>query len=216
MNYKAVVFDLDGTLLDTIEDLADSMNIVLQNFGWPIHSTDAYKLFVGDGMEQLVRRALPSTNCDETTVAKILSGMRAEYSVRQTIKTRPYQGIKEMLDGLVERGIKINILSNKPDDFTKQLVSALLSVWSFDVVQGVKSDGIRKPNPAGAIDISKKLNIAPEQFLYLGDTGTDMQTACAAGMSPIGVLWGFRSADELKANGAKKLINNPLDLLELV
>ncbi|NOZ21483.1 MAG: HAD family hydrolase [Planctomycetes bacterium] len=216
MKYEAVLFDLDGTLLDTLDDLADSMNAVLEKNGFPPHPVAAYKHFVGDGVAKLVERTLPKDRCDEETVRRCIGEMREEYTKRWADKTQPYDGVPELLDALTERGVKMAILSNKPDDFTKLCVDKLLPKWSFEVARGIREDGKKKPDPAGAIDIAEQLNVSPAEFLYLGDTNTDMKTAVAAGMFPVGALWGFRDADELTANGAKVLIERPVQLLDLL
>ncbi len=214
--YKAVIFDLDGTLLDTLEDLADSMNNVLAQMGLPGQDLEAYKFFVGDGVEMLVRRALPITHRDDATVARSVDAMRREYGRRWALKTRPYEGVPELLDGLKGRGVRMAILSNKPDDFAKMTVQRLLPHGRFDLVLGERPGVARKPDPAGALEVAERLGLPPESFIYLGDTGTDMQTAVAAAMFPVGALWGFRPAGELMANGAKALIRRPLELLDLI
>lgn len=215
-NFRAVIFDLDGTLLDTLEDLADSMNNVLAQMGLPGHDLERYKFFVGDGVEMLVRRALPVTHRDDATVARSVSAMRQEYGRRWALKTRPYEGVPELLDGLRERGLKTAILSNKPDDFAKMTVERLLPHGRFDLVLGERPGTARKPDPAGALEVAERLGLPPEAFLYVGDTGTDMRTAVAASMFPVGALWGFRPASELVASGAKVLIHEPSELLKLL
>jgi phosphoglycolate phosphatase len=214
MNHEAIIFDLDGTLLDTIDDLMDSMNQVLNRFGFLGHNREAYKLFVGDGIEALVRQALPQKNRNEQMVARCVEAMREEYALRWDKKTRPYPEIPELLDALSQRGWLISILSNKPNDSSQMVVAKLLPKWSFQIVLGARPSVPKKPDPAAALEIAGLLHLAPEQFLYLGDTGTDMKTAVDAGMFPIGVLWGFRTAQELMAHGAKALIEKPLDLLQ--
>ena len=216
MNYKAVLFDLDGTLLDTIDDLADSMNAALAQLGCPAHSADACRFFVGDGVDNFARRALPEGRRDGPTVARCVELLQAEYANRWNAKTRPYAGIAEMLTGLTARGLAMAVLSNKPDDFTKLCVENLLPDWRFDIVQGINDGFNPKPDPAGALKVADTMGLTPGEFLYLGDTNTDMQTAVAAGMYPIGALWGFRQAEELTANGAKTLINHPTDLLKQI
>jgi phosphoglycolate phosphatase len=216
MSFKAAMFDLDGTLVDTIEDLADSMNSVLERCGFPSHDLDAYKYFVGDGMINLVRRSLPEQAKTDETVMQCLAMMREEYAGRWKEKSRPYDGIPELLDRLSERGIKMAVLSNKPDDFTKVMVRELLSRWRFEAVLGERPSIPRKPDPISALEIAGQMRVSPGDFLYLGDTSTDMKTAGAAGMYAVGVLWGFRKADELLAGGARLLIERPTDLLELI
>lgn len=216
MTYEAVLFDLDGTLLDTLRDLADSMNSALKSMGFPSHDVEKYKYFVGDGMYNLVLRTLPPNIREETIIKKCLVKMEDEYSKRWADTTRPYKGIPELLDRLDGLGLKKAVLSNKPHDFTKLIVDKLLSKWSFDTVLGQREGVPKKPDPAAALEIVDKLDIPPEKFLYLGDTNTDMKTANAAGMYAVGVLWGFREADELIENGARVLIKSPMDLLDIL
>ena len=216
MKYQAVLFDLDGTLLDTVQDLADSVNTVLRRFGFPEHGTESYKYFVGDGVEQLARRALPENRRDEATLTKCINAIREEYSRRWANNTRPYEGIPKLLDTLTARNARMAILSNKPDDSTKATVSKLLPDWHFDLIVGASPSVPMKPDPGAALEIARSLNIPPNAFLYLGDTGTDMRTACAAGMYPVGALWGFRKADELTESGAKTIIKDPGELLDLL
>ena len=214
--FKAVLFDLDGTLLNTLDDLADSMNASLTRFGFPPHPVDTYKRLVGDGLVNLVLRALPEHHHDETTINKIATAQRDEYRRNWANKTRPYEGIPELLDALRERGIIMCVLSNKPDDFTRVIVQKFLAKWKFASVRGQNKETPIKPNPTGAVQIASKLGLSPAEFLYVGDSNTDMETANAAGMFPVGVLWGFRSKDELIEAGAKALIQQPTDLLSLV
>jgi len=214
MTVKAIIFDLDGTLLNTLEDLADSMNRVLMRMGFPAHPVDAYKYFVGDGIEKLATRVLPETHQNNETVTSCVEKMKREYGTNWCNKTCPYKGINDMLDALTERRISLNILSNKPDDFTQLTVSAFFSGYTFDIVAGAKKETPKKPDPSGALHIIKALNIPSDQFLYLGDTKTDMETAKNAGILALGALWGFRTAAELRASGAQALLGHPLDILQ--
>ena len=215
MTFDSVLFDLDGTLLDTLDDLADSMNNSLTQQNLPTHPTEAYKIFVGDGVEMLTRRAIGDA-CEDTLAAVVLEGMKAEYARRWDNKTKPYDGICEMLTSLSQKGLKLTVLSNKPHNFTKLCVERFLGDFSFDIIQGVCEDCPAKPDSTGALMIANTLGVNPERFAYLGDTNTDMKTANAAGMFPIGVTWGFRSAEELRDNGAKALINHPSELLKII
>ncbi|MCX6908944.1 MAG: HAD family hydrolase [Verrucomicrobia bacterium] len=215
MKYKAVLFDLDGTLLDTLEDLADSMNASLARVGAPPHPVANYRYFVGDGVLTLCHRVLPADRRDEATIKAAAAAMRDEYGQRWAAKTRPYPGIPELLDALTARGVAMAVLSNKNNDFTKLCVEKLLGRWRFDAVQGLDETIHKKPDPSGALSVAQRLKLAPADFLYLGDTNTDMKTAVAAGMFPVGALWGFRTAEELTTHGAKVLIAQPMDLLAL-
>ena len=215
--YKAVLFDIDGTLLDTLEDIADSMNCALKRLGFPVHDTERYKQLVGDGMKILVRRALPDTaRNDPRRVSECLEIMLEVYGVNWNVKSRPYPGIPELLDALTSRGIKMAVLSNKPDDLAAKAVRELLPAWSFEPVFGERPSTPRKPDPSSAVEIAARLALEPAEFLYLGDTAIDMKTAKGAGMFPVGVLWGFRDAGELLEGGAARLISKPIELLELL
>ncbi len=216
MKFKAVVFDLDGTLLDTLDDLATAMNIVLAEQNYPAHQTEAYKYFVGNGLRSLVERSFPEGKRDAENIDRGLFAMRQEYGNRWGNQTKPYTGICEMLSALVEKGLKIAILSNKSDDFTKLMVEKLLPDWHFELVYGERLGFPKKPSPVSALEIAQKLGIQPRECLYLGDTGVDMKTAVSAGMYPVGVLWGFRKAEELVENGARVLIANPTAILDLL
>ena len=212
--FKAVIFDLDGTLLDTLEDLGESMNSVLLNMGFSQHPIEAYKLFVGDGMEELARRVLPQGNRDGGTVRACVEAMRGEYGKRWHTKTKPYKGICEMLNELVHAGVFLSVLSNKPHDFTKEVVRFYFD-GKFKLVYG---SGVfpRKPDPAGALHVARESGFSVQEFLYVGDTGTDMRTARAAGIISAGVLWGFRSRAELLEFGASVVVSDPGEILDLI
>jgi phosphoglycolate phosphatase len=215
--YKAVLFDLDGTLLNTIDDLAEAMNAALAACGYPTHSAEACKRFVGDGVGNFVLRAAPADRRnDQAAVARVGELYRAAYSKNWHRRTRPYPGIAELLDELTARGIALGVCSNKPDDFTQLTVSKLLSRWHFGAVVGHRQGYKHKPDPAIALEIARRLDRTPAEVLYVGDTGTDMATAVAAGMFPVGALWGFRDAAELTSSGAKVLIAHPTELLALL
>ncbi len=216
MPFKAIVFDLDGTLLDTLEDLADSTNAALAAMGLPEHPVDAYRYFVGDGLENLVRRTMGSRAGDPAEVARGVELARREYARRWADKSKPYAGVPELLDELTARGIPMAIFSNKPDEFTQLCVTRLLPSWRFAAVRGATAEFPKKPDPAGALAVATKLGVAPADVLYLGDTNTDMRTAIAAGMYPVGALWGFRTADELRDAGAAVLVKSPMDLLAVL
>ena len=216
MNYRAIIFDLDGTLLDSLEDLADSMNHVLARQSFPVHAVEQYRYFVGDGIAELVRRVLPETQRDAALVAQNIQWMSAEYEQRWDKKTRPYAGIVEMLGELTEIGLRMAILSNKPDAFTKIMVPALLPGWNFAPILGARPGVPVKPDPQAALEIAAQLAISPADILYLGDTATDMLTANAAGMLAVGVAWGFRTVEELQQSGAQQIIHQPAELLKLI
>jgi phosphoglycolate phosphatase len=216
MDFKAVIFDLDGTLLDTLEDLADSMNRVLERNRLPQQEVEAYRYFVGDGIDMLVRRALPFEIADEEELDRFIREMKREYAGRWTQKTRPYPGILEVLAAFSAAGFELAVLSNKPDEATQHIVRALLLGVSFRLVIGATREKPKKPDPTVALEIADRLRIAPARFIYVGDTAIDMRTAVAAGMFPVGALWGFRPAEELIAAGAELLVRKPASLLPWV
>ncbi|MGA3116980.1 MAG: HAD family hydrolase [Syntrophobacteraceae bacterium] len=216
-DFQAIILDVDGTLLDTIQDLADSMNSTLRHFGFPIHELQKYKYFVGDGLENLVRRSLPdSAKIDPVLLSQCIAMMQQTYERNWNVKSRPYPGIPELLDALTARGMKMAVLSNKPHDLTQKVIEMLLPSWRFEAVMGERPPIPRKPDPSSALEIASRLGVEPAGFLYMGDTATDMRTANAAGMYAVGALWGFRNAEELIESGAKKLIAKPVELLELL
>ncbi len=216
MSYSAILFDLDGTLLNTLDDLANSMNLILKLHGYPVYPIENYKHFVGHGMENLVRRVLPPESHDEKIVATCLDEFMKKYGECWHDETKPYPGIVEMLDNLKSLGVKMSVFSNKADQFTKVIIDHFFGSDRFDFVIGARANVPKKPDPTTALEIAGKSKIQPSSYLYLGDSGVDMQTANAAGMYALGATWGFRDANELNTNGAKKLINKPMDIIELI
>lgn len=216
MCYKAVLFDLDGTLLDTLEDLATAANRVLAARSLPEHPVAAYRYFVGDGVTTLAERILPEALRSPAMIAETVEAFQREYAANWHDRTAPYPGIATMLDHLTTIGMRLCILSNKPDGFTRLCVEHLLAAWRFDPLLGQRPDVPKKPDPAAALEIVASLGLAPAEVLYVGDTAVDMRTAHAAGMNAVGVLWGFREADELLAAGAWRLISEPMELPPLL
>lgn len=216
MKFEAVIFDLDGTLIDTVDDIGDAANRVLSNKGFPTHPISSYYQFIGEGVKVLFTRALPQAKRSEDLVASCLKDFVVDYGRNYDVKSKPYDGIPEMLDALSMQGIKLAILSNKPDPLTQGCVRALLPDWNFEVVFGQRASVPRKPDPKGALEIAEKLTIPTANFLYLGDTPIDMNTAAAAGMFSVGVAWGFRPVQELKENGACAIIEKPIQILDLI
>jgi phosphoglycolate phosphatase len=214
--FKAVIFDLDGTLLDTLADLSVSLNTVLERHGYPTHSLDECRKLVGFGMQVLVKSALPEEAREEALIEPLLEEMKAVYAGQWDVNSRPYDGIGRLLDAIGSMGLKKAILSNKPDHFTKLCADELLSPWRFDVVMG-HHDGIaHKPDPQGALLVAGMLGVDPSAILYVGDSGIDMMTAVAAGMYPLGVLWGFRPEEELRTTGAEKVVTVPDEIIALI
>lgn len=214
--YKAVLFDLDGTLINSLHDIADSMNRVLEKKGYQTHDYDAYRYFIGRGLYNLVGNTLPEAEKTEQNIRNLYQELLRDYEVNLLQKTVLYRGIPDLLDALVAKGVKLTILSNKADNFTKKIAAELLKTWPFEVVLGSGDNVPRKPDPTGALMVCEALQLQPSDFLYLGDSSTDMQTALAAGMYPVGVTWGFRTKDELLENGAKTIIDKPIELLNLL
>jgi len=216
MKLLAVLFDLDGTLLDTLQDLADSTNRALARLGFPPHEVDEYRYFVGGGRDVLAFRALPADQRDKVNIDKLVSEIDSDYLDHWEDNTKLYAGVSQLLDALTERGIKLAVLSNKAHNFTELMVSRMLARWHFEEVIGASASIPRKPDPTVALQIARRLKIPPAAFIYLGDSDIDMKTAVAAGMYPVGAGWGFRPADELIASGAKMVIDQPCDLLRLL
>lgn len=215
MKYRMVIFDLDGTLLDTLKDIALSVNAVLDQFGFKKHPISDYRYLVGEGMDKMVKKAFPVKDDWAFGLDNIVNLVKEEYGRRYKDHTVPYAGIEDLLQFLEERGTLKAVFSNKPHDFAVTMVKECLGKWHFEDVVGIREETPRKPNPEGALKIVKESGFAPGEILYLGDTGIDMQTAVSAGFFPVGVLWGFREAEELKENGAKMLIKKPADLKAL-
>jgi phosphoglycolate phosphatase len=216
LKYKAVLFDLDGTLLDTLEDLAGAVNQGLTLLGFPQHKLESYKYFVGSGREEMAFRALPEAERRPLTLKRLVDFIDGYYLQHWADHTLPYPGIPDLLDELTARKIKLSILSNKPQIFTDLMVGRLLAKWSFAAVAGAMPGVPKKPDPSAALKIAEKLKLGPRELVYLGDSDIDMQTAAACGMFAVGALWGFRTADELKASGANSLINHPCELLRFL
>ncbi len=211
----AAIFDLDGTLLDTLDDLADSANEALAAHGFPIHPVEAYRTFVGDGMAVLMERILPTGSRTAAGVAALLTTYRAAYDRRWNAKTKPYAGIEALLTALAARGIPLGVLSNKPQSYTEICMAHFLGHHPFTSIFGQRETVPRKPDPAGAWEIAQSWGLPPADILFIGDTATDMDTAVAAGMIPVGVLWGFRGEAELRAHGAVHLVAQPEEILAL-
>lgn len=212
--FLAVVLDLDGTLLDTLSDIANSANEVLAAYDVVPHQTEAYRRFIGDGVAMLFTRALPEALRTPETITACAARFSEVYDRRWNDQSRPYKGVPELLETLAKQGVKLTVLSNKPHVFTLKYVAEFFPHQNFDMVLGQREGVPRKPDPAGAHEIVMKLQIPVAQILYLGDSGVDMRTAVAAGMYPVGAAWGFRSRAELESCGAKRIIEKPLDFLE--
>ena len=211
---KTVIFDLDGTLLDSIEDIASSMNKVLESLQLPTHKIEDYKHFVGGGVDILVENAL--SNQSKEIKDEVIKRFKIEYDGKLHSKTLPYDGIYELLDELKKLDINLAVLSNKPHEFTVSYVNHFFKDYNFKEIHGQKKDVPKKPDPKAALDIVKCLDSSCENTYFIGDTKIDMQTAKSANMTAIGVLWGFRDEKELRDFGADFIVSNPLEILKII
>lgn len=207
---RAVIFDLDGTLTNTLQDIADAMNYALAVFGLPAWKTDEYRYLVGDGVRMLAKRAVRDRADLENAV---MVTYQKQYGTHSAVKTDVYPGTHELLLKLKESGVKTAVLSNKPDADTKHVVAHYFPEHAFDLVRGQTDDIPVKPAPDGALLLARMLGIIPAETAYIGDTSVDMTTAVRAGMKPFGALWGFRDAKELTDSGAVALLKSPMDLI---
>jgi phosphoglycolate phosphatase len=222
----ALIFDLDGTLADSIADIGVAMNAVLAEQKLPPHSMEAYKTFVGEGAENLARRAVraalgldwqqPSDEGLPAPLSDLVERYRVHYAALEHEQSSLYPGIEEMLDGVVKSGRRMAVLSNKRDDFTRHLVEQSFARWPFVDVRGERDGVPRKPDPTAAFELALALNVLPGRIGFVGDTPIDVNTAKNAGMIPIGVLWGFRSREQLVDAGARFLLSRPAELLDLL
>lgn len=211
---KTVIFDLDGTLLDSIEDIASSMNKVLESLQLPTHKIEDYKHFVGGGVDILVENAL--NNQSKEIKDEVIKRFKIEYDGKLHSKTLPYDGIYELLDELKKLDINLAVLSNKPHEFTVSYVNHFFKNYNFKEIHGQKKDVPKKPDPKAALDIVKCLDSSCENTYFIGDTKIDMQTAKSANMTAIGVLWGFRDEKELKEHGADFIVKEPLEIINII
>ena len=213
---KIIVFDLDGTLLNSLEDLADSANWVLEQHGFPTHPVDAYRYFVGDGVRKLIERILPHEERTEARIEQCRQEFVAYYKVHMEDKTSVYEGITELLVELKNRGLKIAVATNKVHIAVKPLMEKYFPEIRFDSMIGQREGVPVKPAPQIMFDILRETGCEPSEALHVGDTATDMQLAHNAGVTPVGVLWGYRPLEELQEAGAKFIIEKPEELLRLV
>ena len=217
MQYKAAIFDLDGTLIDSLADLADSANEMLTSYGYPTHDIDKYRYFVGNGSRKLIERCLPADKAADTAfVDKALAKYKECYDRNLTHKTACYDGIMEMLQTLQDKNIPLGICTNKHQSAADIIVDKLFPKDMFMSVIGDCQGLPRKPDPKKVLLIADKMGVKPEKVAYFGDTSVDMDTAKNAGMLAIGVTWGFRPKEELMEHGAKILIDSPMELFDKV
>ncbi len=208
---KAVLFDLDGTLVNSLEDLADSTNYALKKYGFPIHETEKYKYFVGDGMQKLIERVLPENSRDNDTKAKVFESFWNYYAKHYLDKTVAYEGIHNVIETLKNKGILVAAVSNKADQMAKIVINKIFGDV-FDFVTGKREGYPTKPDPKLTLEVIKELGVTPKECVFVGDSGMDMLAAKNSGCIAFGVLWGFRKADELRLNGADYLFENPNEI----
>ncbi|MCF7974320.1 MAG: HAD family hydrolase [Phycisphaerae bacterium] len=212
--YNAVIFDLDGTLVNTLEDIANSVNAALHQHRLQSHPVTSYRLRVGDGTRALIERSLPTDRQD--LVESVLKAQAAFYRDHFCDNSAPYPGISDLLTRLKAGHLKLAVLSNKPDVYTRTLTERLFPSGTFDLIQGHLEGVPLKPDPTSLVDMLSKLNVTPDQAMYVGDSGVDIQTGKRAGVYAVGVAWGFRGPEELELNGCDTLIHDPIELLHLL
>lgn len=209
----AFIFDLDGTLINSLADLAEAMNVTLKKLGYPTHPDEAYQYFVGDGLRELVVRALPEGEATEEAVEKVSDGFNRYYDAHYLVHTKVYPGIPELLQELKGKGAKLAVLSNKPDLFAQKIVQGLFGESLFDLVQGKVPQFATKPDPASLRYAMGKLAVSPEEVTYVGDSDVDVFTGKNAGVEAVGAGWGFRGRKELEAAGAAFVAEDASQLL---
>ncbi len=216
MRFQACIFDLDGTLLNTLDDIAAAMNRALALYGYRGLPASRYKKLVGRGIDMLVRRIFSKKHLKPDVIRGLREEFGKQYRLRLTDTTAPYRGIPTLLDKLTARGLPLAVLSNKPQEMTAEIVSRLLARWPFRIVLGAGNGFPLKPDPAGALFIARKLGLDPGEILLVGDSEADIITAENAGMYAVAVTWGFRSRYELKRSGARSFVSRPERILDLL
>jgi len=216
MKIKAVLFDLDGTLVNSLSDLADSVNFALKEFGFPTHETEKFKYFVGDGMQKLVERVLPENKRDDETLSAVLDTFINYYREHFADKTVTYDGIETLISNLKKQNLKLAIISNKAQEMAVEVVFKVLEGLEFDIVCGKREGYPTKPDPTLTLEIIDELGVKPSECIFIGDSGMDMAVARNAGVKSIGVLWGFRTEKELKENGAYYIVRSPQEIESII
>lgn len=213
--FRLCIFDLDGTLTDTLDSLTYSVNLTLEEMGYPALERSKCRAFVGNGSRVLIEKALKASG--DTTLSRIEEGMEVYdkvFDANCTYHVTPYDGIVELLQALKEKGMKLTVLSNKPHRQAVHVVEEVFGKEMFDWVQGQQEGIPRKPDPYAAIQIAEKFGVKPEECVYIGDSEVDVATGTAARMKTLGVTWGFRSVEQLKEAGATILLDRPVQILE--
>ncbi len=213
---KAVIFDLDGTLVNSLSDLAISTNYALTKFGFKPYPIDDYKYLIGDGMVKLIERAIPKEKINNEIFNAVFECFMAYYRENFLQNTVAYEGINELLAELLDMGLKLAVVSNKADEMAKKVVLEIFGDNIFEITIGKRDGCPTKPNPASTLETIEKMGVKPEECVFVGDSGMDTLTAVNAGCYPLGVLWGFRTADELIINGAKALAKTPNEIISII
>lgn len=213
---KLVIFDLDGTLLNTIEDLGNAANYALSQNGYPTHSLASYPFFVGNGVRNLIRRALPDDMRTDSIIDSLLKDFKEYYNEHNTDCTKPYDGIEELLRNLQDNGVKMAVASNKYQQATEKIIASYFGDIDFVAVYGQR-DGVNvKPDPSVVFSILADAKVPKSDVLYVGDSGVDMETARRACVDSVGVTWGFRSEKELNEYHADQIVNKASDIFDIV
>ena len=213
---RLLIFDLDGTLVNTLTDLTDSVNYALSQFGFPTHEFDEYRLFIGNGINKLIERSLPETNRQVETIAAVKSVFVEYYMNHKTDKSYVYDGVVELLTMLQEKGIMIGVASNKYHEATVEMINHYFPTINFVKVLGQRDGVPTKPDPTIVFEVMAAANVQPNEVLYIGDSGVDMNTASAAKVDSVGVGWGLRSVEELQANNATYIVHSAADILKII
>jgi phosphoglycolate phosphatase len=216
LKYSCVLFDLDGTLVDTIADIAAAMNHALAKYGYPTLEEDAYRLIVGNGIRRLAYDALPETEKNDS-LAAIVSGEALRYYADHPVDyAKPYPGIAAVVGELKRQKVKTAVLSNKPDEVTRLVIAKLFSADLFDCVTGERPGIARKPDPESSWELLAIMDRTPRQTMLVGDSEVDMETAKNIGCLPVGVRWGFRTVETIKKAGASVIVDKPEEILHIV
>lgn len=214
MKYKLAVFDMDGTTLNTLEDLAGSLNYALRQFGFPERTVDEVRSFVGNGVRLLVERGVPE-GCSDVETEQVYEAFSSHYMVHCCDSTKPYDGIPEVLAALRENGVLTAVVSNKPDGAVQELCAKYFANL-FQVSVGEREGVRKKPCPDSVNEVLRQLNIRKEEAVYIGDSEVDIMTAKNAGMDCISVEWGFKDQTFLKENGAEIIVSSPAELTDII
>lgn len=214
MTTRGVIFDLDGTIANTLPDIAAAVNLGLASFALPERPLDEIRMMVGEGLPTLCKRAL--SRHPDIPLSEMVGRVMSYYRQHRLDNTAPFEGIPELLDELTARGVPMAVLTNKPHEHTVAIMEALFNRWRFTAIEGYKEESRRKPDPRTALEIVQRLGVPPGQVLMVGDSRTDILTAINAGMVPVGVNWGYRPREEMVAAGAKHMLNTPAELLAIL